>query len=42
MIIEMQNASKEKTENKTRSIKLNAIIFRERITNRFQRVSIRY
>jgi hypothetical protein len=38
----MQNASKEKTENKTRSTNSNAIIFRERVANRSQRVLIRH
>jgi hypothetical protein len=42
MIVEMQNASKEKAENKTCSTNSHAIIFRERIANRFQRVSIRH
>jgi hypothetical protein len=42
MIVEMQNALKEKAENKTRSTNSNAIISRERIANRFQRVSIRH
>jgi hypothetical protein len=42
MIVEVQNASKEKTENRTRSTDSNAIIFRERVANRFQRVSIRH
>jgi hypothetical protein len=38
----MQNASKEKIKNKARSKDLNAIISREQVTNRFQRVSIFY
>jgi lipoate-protein ligase A len=42
MIVEMQNASKEKTKNKARSTNSNAIIFRERVANRSQRVSIRH
>jgi hypothetical protein len=42
MIIEMQNASKEKAENKARSINSNAIILRKRVANRFQRVLIRH
>jgi hypothetical protein len=42
MIVEMQNASKEKAENKTRSTDSNAIIFRERVVDRSQRVSIRH
>jgi hypothetical protein len=42
MIVEMQNASKEKIENKTRSTNSNAIIFCKRIANRFQRVFIRH
>jgi hypothetical protein len=42
MIVEVQNASKEKTENKTCSTNTHAIIFRERIVNRSQRVSIRH
>jgi hypothetical protein len=42
MIVEVQNASKEKTEDKARSTDLNAIIFRERVANRLQRVSIRH
>jgi hypothetical protein len=40
MIVEMQNASKEKAEDRTRSTNLNAIILRERVANRSQRVSI--
>jgi hypothetical protein len=42
MIVEVQNASKEKAENRARSTNSNAIIFRERIANRFQHVSIRH
>jgi hypothetical protein len=42
MIVEVQNASKEKAEDKARSTNSNAIIFRERIANRSQRVSIRH
>jgi hypothetical protein len=42
MIVEVQNTSKEKTKNKARSTNLNAIILRERIVNRFQRVLIRH
>jgi hypothetical protein len=42
MIVEVQNASKEKTENKARLTNSNAIIFRERIADRSQRVSIRH
>jgi hypothetical protein len=42
MIVEMQNASRKKAKNKTRSTDSNAIISRERVANRFQRVSIRY
>jgi hypothetical protein len=42
MIVEVQSASKEKAENRTSSTDSNAIIFRERVANRFQRVSIRH
>ncbi len=42
MIVEMQNASKEKTENKTCLINSHAIILRKRVANRSQRVSIRH
>jgi hypothetical protein len=42
MIVEVQNASKKKIKNRTRSTNSNAIIFRERIANRFQRVSIHH
>jgi cell shape-determining protein MreC len=42
MIVEVQNASKEKTEDKTCSTDSHAIIFRERVANRSQRVSIRH
>jgi hypothetical protein len=42
MIVEMQNALKKKAEDRTRSTNSNAIIFRERIANRFQRVLIRH
>jgi hypothetical protein len=38
----VQNASKEKAKNRTRSTDSNAIIFRERVANRSQRVSIRH
>ncbi len=38
----MQNASKEKAEDRARSTNLNAIILRERVADRFQRVSIRH
>jgi hypothetical protein len=42
MIVEVQNASKEKAEDRARSTDSNAIIFRERVADRFQRVSIRH
>jgi hypothetical protein len=42
MIVEVQNASKKKAEDRARSTNSNAIIFRERVANRFQRVSIRH
>jgi hypothetical protein len=42
MIVKEQNASKEKAKDRTRSTNSNAIILRERIANRFQRVSIRH
>ncbi len=42
MIVEVQNASKEKAEDRARSTNLNAIISRERVADRFQRVSIRH
>jgi hypothetical protein len=42
MIVEVQKTSKKKAENKTCSTDSHAIIFRERIVNRFQRVSIRH
>jgi hypothetical protein len=42
MIVEVQNASKKEAEDRTRSTNLNAIIFRERIADRSQRVSIRH
>jgi hypothetical protein len=42
MIVEVQNASKKKAENRARSTNSNAIIFRERVANRSQRVSIRH
>jgi hypothetical protein len=42
MIVEMQNASRKKAEDRARSTNSNAIISRERIANRFQRVSIRH
>ncbi len=42
MIVEMQNASKEKAENKACSTNSHAIIFRERVADYFQRVSTRY
>jgi hypothetical protein len=42
MIVEVQNASKEKTKNRTCSTNSHAIISRERVANRFQRVSIRH
>jgi hypothetical protein len=42
MIVEVQNASKEKAENKACSTNSHAIIFRERVADRFQRVSIRH
>jgi hypothetical protein len=41
MIVEVQNASKDKAEDRARSTNSNAIIFRERVADRFQRVSIR-
>jgi hypothetical protein len=42
MIVEVQNASREKAKNRTRSTNSNAIISRERVADRFQRVSIRH
>jgi hypothetical protein len=42
MIVEVQNASKEKAKNRTCSTNSHAIISRERIANRSQRVSIRH
>jgi hypothetical protein len=42
MIVEVQNASKEKAKDRTCSTNSHAIVFRERISNRLQRVSIRY
>jgi hypothetical protein len=42
MIVEMQNASKEKAKNEARLTNSNAIISRERVANFFQRVSIRH
>ncbi len=42
IIVEVQNASKEKTEDRIRLTDSNAIIFREWIANRFQRVLIRH
>jgi hypothetical protein len=42
MIVEVQNASKEKAEDRARSTNSNAIISRERVADRFQRVSIRH
>jgi hypothetical protein len=42
MIVEVQNASKEKTEDRARSTDSNAIISRERVADRFQRVLIRH
>jgi hypothetical protein len=42
MIVEVQNASKEKAEDRTCSTNSHAITFRERVANRSQRVSIRY
>jgi hypothetical protein len=42
MIVEVQNASKEKAEDRTCSTDSHAIIFRERVADRFQRVSIRH
>jgi hypothetical protein len=42
MIVEVQNASKEKTKDKTCSTNSHAIVLRERVSNRFQRVSIRH
>jgi hypothetical protein len=42
MIVEVQNVSKEKAEDRTRSINSNAIISRERVADHFQRVSIRH
>jgi hypothetical protein len=42
MIVEVQNASREKAEDRTRSTNSNAIIFRERVADRSQRVSIRH
>jgi hypothetical protein len=42
MIVEVQSASKGKAKNRARSTNSNAIIFRERVANRLQRVSIRH
>jgi hypothetical protein len=42
MIIEVQNASKKKAEDRACSTNSHAIIFRERIADRLQRVSIRH
>jgi hypothetical protein len=42
MIIEVQNASKEKTEDRARLTDSNATILRERVADRSQRVSIRH
>jgi hypothetical protein len=42
MIVEVQNASKEKAEDKTCSTNSHAIISRERVADRLQRVSIRH
>jgi hypothetical protein len=42
MIVEVQNASRKKAEDRTRSTDANAIISRERVADRFQRVSIRH
>jgi hypothetical protein len=42
MIVEVQNASKEKTKDRTCSTDSHAIISRERVANRSQRVSIRH
>jgi hypothetical protein len=42
MIVKVQNASKEKAEDRARSTDSNAIILRERVANRSQRVSIRH
>ncbi len=42
MIVEVQNASKRKIEKKARSTNSNAIILRERVADRSQRVSIRH
>jgi hypothetical protein len=42
MIVEVQNASKKKAENRTCSTDSYAIVFRERVSNRLQRDSIRH
>jgi hypothetical protein len=42
MIVEVQNASKEKAEDRTCSTNSHATVFRERVSNRSQRVSIRH
>jgi hypothetical protein len=42
MIVEVQNTSREKAKDRALSTDSNAIIFRERVANRFQRVSIRH
>jgi hypothetical protein len=42
MIVEVQNASKEKAEDRARLTNSNATIFRERVADRLQRVSIRH
>jgi hypothetical protein len=42
MIVEVQSASKEKAKDRTRSTDSNATIFRERVADRSQRVSIRH
>jgi hypothetical protein len=42
MIVEVQNTSKEKAEDRARSTDSNAIILRERVADRSQRVSIRH
>jgi hypothetical protein len=42
MIVQVQNASRKKAENRARSTDSNAIISRERVADRLQRVSIRH
>jgi hypothetical protein len=42
MIVEVQNASRKKAKDKTCSTNSHAIISRERVADRSQRVSIRH